>query len=797
MSRRGSAAIALWLVFLAACIWLVSRASFTADLSAFLPRTPTQEQQLLVEQLKSGIASRLILIGIDGGDQAARARVSLDLAARLRADARFLHVANGESLGLERDRQILLDNRYLLSPAVNAERFTVDGLRAGVEDSIDLLATSAGMFSKALLPRDPTGEFMRLLDTMAGGAGGKHQPQMADGVWVSRDGQRALLLARTRAEGADTDGQEQTVAAIRAAFEATTQATTQATASPTMHLSLTGPGPFSVAARATIKGEVAKLSGIGALIIVGLLWLIYRSFTALLLGLLPVLSGALAGVAAVSLGFGTIHGITLGFGTALIGEAVDYSIYLLMQTERDKAGAHGAVGEQHWLANYWPTIRIGVLTSVFGFASLLFSGFPGLAQLGLYSIAGLVTAALTTRFVLPHLLPAKLRIRDVTAFGQKLHVAVTWAGRLRAPVLILFGAACVVLAARGDGMWNQELSALSPVSAADQALDMTMRADLGAPDVRYLIVVTAAEREAALAASERVATSLRKLAAAGVIDSFESPSFYLPSQASQRQRLASLPPEAELRRRFQTAIADLSLRADRFEPFFADVEKSRGRLPLTRQDLEGTSLAQGVDALLVQTEAHWTALLPLRAAAGKQQVIDAAQVRAALAETSLAGVYFVDLKGESNRLYESYLREAILLSLAGLAAILGLLFATTRSARRVLRIATPLAIAVAVVIASLVLAGQQLTILHLVGMLLVVAVGSNYALFFDQGASGDANTGDIQPRTLASLLVATSTTVAGFGIMGFSSVPVLNAIGVTVAPGAILALIFSAILARR
>ena len=214
MRRRGSAAITLWLAFLFACLWVVSRANYTADLSAFLPRTPTQEQQLLIDQLKSGIASRLILIGIEGGDQAARARVSRDLAARLRADPQFLHIANGETLGLERDRQILFENRYLLSPAVNADRFTVEGLRAGVADSIDLLATSAGLFSKALLPRDPTGEFMQLLDAM----GSSHRPQMADGVWASRDGQRALLLARTRAEGADTDGQSEAVAAIRAAF---------------------------------------------------------------------------------------------------------------------------------------------------------------------------------------------------------------------------------------------------------------------------------------------------------------------------------------------------------------------------------------------------------------------------------------------------------------------------------------------------------------------------------------------------------------------------------------------------
>jgi len=41
-----------------------------------------------------------------------------------------------------------------------------------------------------------------------------------------------------------------------------------------------------VNARATIKGDVTRLSGIGTAIIVGILLLAYRSPTALLLGLL-------------------------------------------------------------------------------------------------------------------------------------------------------------------------------------------------------------------------------------------------------------------------------------------------------------------------------------------------------------------------------------------------------------------------------------------------------------------------------------------------------------------------------
>jgi predicted exporter len=79
-------------------------------------------------------------------------------------------------------------------------------------------------------------------------------------------------------------------------------------------------------------------------------------------------------------------------------------------------------------------------------------------------------------------------------------------------------------------------------------------------------------------------------------------------------------------------------------------------------------------------------------------------------------------------------------------------------------------------------------------LLLVVAVGSNYALFFDSGAL--AGSPAERRRTQVSLVVANLTTVGSFGVLGLSKVPVLSAIGTTVGLGAFLALVFSAILAR-
>jgi hypothetical protein len=105
----------------------------------------------------------------------------------------------------------------------------------------------------------------------------------------------------------------------------------------------------------------------------------------------------------------------------------------------------------------------------------------------------------------------------------------------------------------------------------------------------------------------------------------------------------------------------------------------------------------------------------------------------------------------------------------------------------------PLLLSVLTVAALLVGVGRALTILHVIGMLLIVAVGSNYALFFDRAAR-QPREGSV-PLILASLLSANLATVIAFGVLGFSSVPVLADLGSTVAPGTLLALIFAAMLA--
>jgi len=772
---RARLALAVWLALVAVLAAIVLRSHFTADMSVFLPREPTPEQRLLVEQLREGMVSRLILVGVEGGDADARAETSRRIAARLRGDARFASVNNGETTHLEADQRWLFDNRYALSPRVTPERFSEAGLRTALQDTLDFLASPAGLLAKPLVTRDPTGEMMSLLQGLATGG----QPQRDEhGVWTSRDGNTALLVLLTRASGADIDAQEAAMGAVRDAFDTARGELPQAAAATALKLEMTGPGVFSVESRATIKSEVGRIATLGTVLVVTLLLVVYRSLPVLLLSLLPMITGALAGVAAVGLGFGVVHGLTLGFGTTLIGEAVDYAIYLFVQ---------GGSGRD--IRQFWPTIRLGLLTSIAGFVALFFSGFPGLAQLGVYSVAGITVAALTTRYLLPALLPENFRLRDVTPLGRRLSALAAASTRLRWLVPVLAVAAVAVLVVKRDSLWNNELLALSPVPAAAQELDLRLRAEMGAPDSRYLVVVNGADADAALRAAEQLAPTLDALRAEGVLDGWDSPARYLPSLATQQARLAAIPARAELEQRLNAAAVGLPLSASRLTPFLDDATAAHDRPPLTRSGMEGTSLSLAVDAMLLSTGHGARALLPLRAPAANGHVVDAARVRAALAQAGIAGdPLFLDLKHESDSLYAGYLDEAIKLSLGGAAAVVLILLLFQRSPQRVWRACAPLVAAVLVVCAGLALAGEQLILLHLVGMLLIVAVGSNYTLFFA------AEDGMPDPRTLASLLFATLTTVSGFGLLAISQVPVLHAIGITVGPGALLSLAFCAMM---
>jgi len=325
-----------------------------------------------------------------------------------------------------------------------------------------------------------------------------------------------------------------------------------------------------------------------------------------------------------------------------------------------------------------------------------------------------------------------------------------------------------------------------------QQLDAELRRDAGAPDLQQMVVASAPTQEAALALAERVEAQLAPLLAQGTIARLDSPAHFLPSAATQLARRDALPSADELQARLRTALQGLPLDADRLGPFVQDVEQARGAAPVTAESLQGTSFAFAVQTLLLRREHGWSVLMPLQMGATKPEARAhaVADIQRLLDGPALGGqdVFYLDLEQQTAAVFGQYLRQALLLVSLGALSILLLLAAALRRPAPLFRVILPLAGAVLLVMAGHVLLGVPMTLLHLVGLLLIVAVGSNYALFFVQGMQQQDASDTARWLALASLALANLSTILGFGILAFSQVPLLHALGATVGPGALLAL---------
>jgi len=751
--------MARWLVLVAWLLVLVAVGAFAVrnlhvgtDLRSFMPPPQSADQKLLMDQIGEGPGSRLLLMSIDGAPEERLAELSRGLADALRADPHFEQVANG-AFDLAALDDAWLPYRYLLAPTLDRHALDAAYLGEQLEQRVEDLASPAATLLKPLLPRDPTLETMALAERWSP----PKPPQTRDGVWFSSGG-AALLVAQTRGAGFDPAAQGAAIDALRGAFRALPDA-------GAAKLTLSGPGWFTVLINAKTRAEADRLGAISTLGFVALLLLAYRSVPSLLLAALPVASGALAGVAALALVFGGAHGITLAFGFTLLGVAQEYPIRLL---------SHRRAGEDALSSAraLWPLLATAIVSAAIAYLAFLASGVPGLQQLAAFTIAGLLAAGFSTRYLLPRVLPA--RFSDA-AGTPGLARAARFIDRLPRPRwlpwLLLVSALPLLWLAPGP-TWQNDLAALTPVPQDLLLRDAKLRGELGAPDVRYLLVLAAHDADGVLALSESLEPKLAALVGQGALDAAELPSRYLPSIGTQRARQAKLPDAPTLEHALAEAARDLPFRAGLFAPFVADVETAR-TLPLLTPDAFARSpFGARLGSMLVQRDDGWLGLATLSG------VHDAAAL-AALAESTHGAARLLDLKAASESLVVAY-RERILRALGIALALLGVtVVVALRSARRAWHVLAPMSLATLLVLVVERACGIPLSLFHLVALTLAAGLGLHYALFFERPVA-DAAEGR---RTLHATIVCVLSALLVFGLQALSSLPVLRAIGLTVALG--------------
>lgn len=793
-TARRASWLLLWACVLALSgYWAVSGLRTSGDLRLFMPQARTAEQRLLMDELGEGPAARLLLVAISGDTPERLAERSRLLRDQLRDSAQFALVNNGEQ-SLDDLPEALLPYRYLLSsrPAsggLSAEALTV-ALRARLAD----LGSPASLLLAPLLPRDPTLEVLHLLEHWTPDSA----PELQEGVWFSRDGETALLIAETRAAGFDPEGQAAAVALIRSAYADVLEAerietedsgsehsTGSAASAPERQpapvqgaIEISGPGAFAVRMAEQTRSEASLLGSLATGGLILLLLVAYRRPGPALLGALPLASAVIAGLAATRLCFAEVHGITLAFGFTLIGVAQDYPVHLFSHLRRGESALR-------CVRSLWPTLATGVGSTCVAYLTFFVTGVPGLMQLAVFTIAGLAAAALTTRYLLPRVLPSVTRDVAEGAWMHRLQQALWRVPRVRGLVPGLIVVSAAVLLWGPAPWWQDDLGRLAPVPAELIARDRALRAELGAPDVRWMLVQHGSDTEQALQRSEALLPALDALRGSGVIEGFDLAARYLPSAATQRARQEALPSRAQVEVDLAAASTGLPFRPDAFAPFLDELDHASRLLPLRPGDLVGTPLELAVGGLLIEREGDSLALVSLNGVRDTEALRDFVAAH--------PGLSVLDLKAAAESLASAW-RSQVLWALAGAGLLLSLtVWAGLRDLRRALRVLLPMALGTALLLAILHGAGVAFTLFHLISLVLAAGLGLDYALFFEHGSGTAAS----QRRTLHALLVCSASTLLVFALLALSSIPVLRAIGGTVAIGVVCHFVLGLLLLPR
>jgi predicted exporter len=432
---------------------------------------------------------------------------------------------------------------------------------------------------------------------------------------------------------------------------------------------------------------------------------------------------------------------------------------------------------------------MGAATTIAGFAGIAWSDFPGVREIGVFAAVGVAGALAATRWLLPPLTPPAYAT-SLQAAGSAWLANLLDALERRWIWLSIPPIAALVLCSVGLPRltWEDDVSELNaPLDAEWLAEDAAVRAKVGAFDTSRLIVALGTDDEHALQRNDSVHALLLEEVRKGSLVGFRSLHAFLWSAELQHRNWAALRGVADLPDAIETAFERQGFRAGAFEAF-ASAWNTEPPAPLRYADLSGSPLRMLAAPFRVDLGERIAILTFLRG------VTDPESLSQSL--SPLGDVHYFDQQRFVAELYGRYRRRTLqLLGIGGLA-VFGLLLIRYRRPALALAALGPALLAGATTLSVISLFGAAINLLHLLGVLLVLCMGVDYAIFLLEGRAPRERAG----VTLLSITIACASTCLAFGLLAASSFPALRALGVTTGIGVMLSLVFAPtalILSRR
>ena len=505
------------------------------------------------------------------------------------------------------------------------------------------------------------------------------------------------------------------------------------------------------------KRDISTL-GVGT--ILGVILLIvatFRSLKPLLLCLISIAIGALAGSVVTLLIFGELHLMTLVMSMSIIGISADYTLYYL--TERMVHGADASPWQS--LVKVRSALLLALLTTIAAYLMMMLAPFPGIRQMAIFAAFGLSASCLTVLFWHPWMCRG-LPVRPVPMMVSLLRWLAAWRRNKALAIGLPMALALFSLAGLTRLHVNDDISQLQALPPDILAQEKAITHLTGQSVDQKWFVVYGDSPEQTLTRMEAFTPELDKARQDGAIKNYRT--IPLNSLARQRSDLALLHKATPV---ITQALQNAGL---------ATVNPDLSEMPVNVETWLASPASEGWRLM-------WLTLP--NGASGVLIPVDGVKESAALDALAQAqpGVAWVDRKQAFDSLFSLY--RGVLTGLLGVALAVIACGAMFRLGwRKGLISLVPSVLSLGCGLAALAFSGHPVNLFSLLALVLVLGIGINYTLFF-------SNPRGTPLTSMLAITLAMLTTLLTLGMLVFSSTQAISSFGIVLVSGIFTAFLLS------
>lgn len=718
---------------------LVDAGKIQFDLLALLPQGKTENMRLSKELMDDGNISGRLVIAFGHEDREQSKQALLKFREKLKASS--LPIREHDVKQIEGDYKTLFTGLYQYRAGLIAKddrQSLLDGREEMlVERAIANILSPFGSFNAAQIKTDPFGFYPRYVtsfhshDSPQTDPDGNITVQSEGKTWSIYQGEVTEKIFSLKLQEKISESLLPILTEIEKEYSVE---------------ALRLGGAFYASAGAQLaQNEISKISLISTLGIILILLLIFRAPHPILLALAVIFSGLLAGLAACLLVFESIHILALVFGCSLVGVAVDYALHYYCASFKPV--------DRFRILSLLPAMPLGVLTSSIGYGALIVAPFPGIQQMAVLACVGLLCTFISVSVWGPYFI--KAGDRKTPPLAEKCQHHLEHLAKLGSLKYLKPAMAAMLLSVFCAGGWmiafDDNVRNFQSMDPQLKNQEERIKAMIKFDHSTKFLAVTGHEMEAILQIEETIA---KKLDIIGV--SYRALSDLIPSQKRQREN----------------AILKLQFSQAHFPEIARTLEMDQSFNPAE----------SGFDGKALIADAPFLSKLPT----GWKELVHVAEdglmtgrMMVNREVEDLPGAAYVDPVQEYSSLFASY-REVMMILVTGLLLGFALIIGVRQGLRATIVITSPVLLSMLATVGIIGLSGIGFSMFHAMGLILVLCIGIDYALFLYWHESGK------KELLLLGNALAAITTILSFGLLALSTTTAVHSFGMTVFLGIVL-----------